>query len=303
LEFGLNRRLGKITAFGRYSLAWNRTDGEGIPANNYDLRSEWGRANNDRRHSVFVGGFVTLPKGFRLNTMINAFSGAPFNIITGFDDNGDGAINDRPLGIGRNASLPASLYSQLPDRLICVPGTSPSRVNGAFVCNPGGSPQVQLRDFLAKAYPNGVNPQGPGNFTVNAFLSKTIGFGRRSDNGNAQQIQNDPGFGGRGGRGGGGGGGRGGGPGGGPGGGGPRMMGGGLGGPGGPGGPGGMMMGGPGGGAEGSRYNITFTIGATNLFNRVNFGQYSGTLGSAFFGLPSSSAPARQLDFNVRFSF
>lgn len=61
--------------------------------------------------------------------------------------------------------------------------------------------------------------------------------------------------------------------------------------------------GGPGGGGEGSRYNVTFTIGVTNLLNRVNFGQYSGTLGSAFFGLPSSSGPARQIDFNVRFGF
>ena len=72
---------------------------------------------------------------------------------------------------------------------------------------------------------------------------------------------------------------------------------------GGPGGPGMVMMGGPGGGGEGSRFTLTFTIGAANLFNRVNFGQYSGTLGSAFFGLPSSSGPARQLDFNVRFGF
>jgi hypothetical protein len=64
-----------------------------------------------------------------------------------------------------------------------------------------------------------------------------------------------------------------------------------------------IMIGGPGGGGEGTRYNITFTVGVTNLLNRVNFGQYSGTLGSAFFGLPSNAGPARQLDFNVRFSF
>ena len=74
------------------------------------------------------------------------------------------------------------------------------------------------------------------------------------------------------------------------------------GGPGG-GGPGGViMMGGPGGG-EGSRYNITFSINVTNLLNHVNYGQFSGTLGTPFFGLPSSAAPARQMDFNVRFSF
>jgi hypothetical protein len=68
------------------------------------------------------------------------------------------------------------------------------------------------------------------------------------------------------------------------------------------------MIGGPGGpgpfgGAEGTRYNITFTLSVTNLLNRVNYGQFGGTLGTPFFGLSNSSAPARQMEFNVRFSF
>jgi hypothetical protein len=76
---------------------------------------------------------------------------------------------------------------------------------------------------------------------------------------------------------------------------------------------GGMVMRGPGGGGggpmmmgmgnEGSRYNVTVQLGITNLFNRVNYSQYSGTLGSAFFGLPSSSSAARQLEFSLRFGF
>ena len=63
-----------------------------------------------------------------------------------------------------------------------------------------------------------------------------------------------------------------------------------------------MMMG-FGGGSESSRYNLTLQVGINNLFNRVTYGQYSGTLGSSFFGIPSSAGPARQLDFNVRFNF
>ena len=58
-----------------------------------------------------------------------------------------------------------------------------------------------------------------------------------------------------------------------------------------------------GGGVEGARYTVTFTVGVTNLFNRVNFGQFGGVLGSSFFGRSSSAGPARQLDFNVRFGF
>ena len=63
-----------------------------------------------------------------------------------------------------------------------------------------------------------------------------------------------------------------------------------------------MMMGGF-GGAEGSRYSLTLQLRVTNVFNRVNYGNYSGTLGSAFFGIPSSASAARQLDMNVRFNF
>ncbi len=293
LEFGLNRRMGRVMAFGRYTIGWRNSDSGGIPADNYDLSSEWGRANGDRRHNGFVGGFLTLPKGFRLNTMINMSSGSPFNITTGFDDNRDGSTNDRPAGLNRNANLTPDFYSQpLFDRRICVPGTSASLVAGSIVCINSASvrsPQITLRQFLTDFYPGGVTAQGPGNFSVNAFLSKTIGFGKR--NGNGLQAQADRG--GRGGPGGGRGGGGGG-----------RGDGGGRGGGGGGGrGPGMVMIGGPGGGGEGSRYNVTFTIGFTNLLNRVNFGQYSGTLGSAFFGLPSSSGPARQIDFNVRFGF
>jgi hypothetical protein len=41
----------------------------------------------------------------------------------------------------------------------------------------------------------------------------------------------------------------------------------------------------------------------TNLLNHVNYSQYSGTLGTPFFGLPNGAAAARQMEFNVRFSF
>lgn len=294
LQFGFNRRVGRIMTFGNYSLSWIRSNAEGTPADNYNLALEWARANADSRHNFSTGGFVTLPKGFRLNTFINASSGRPFNITTGDDTNQDGSFTDRPLDangvpLRRNTDLSSSYYS-LPAfaRLICPAGS---------VCN-GGQGLVPLGDYLRQRYPDGVRAQGPGNFVVNAFLSKSFGFGKLNSSNQAQQG----GQGGGGGRGQGGGG-RGpggggmGGPGGGPGGG---MMRG-PGGPGGPGGGGGPMM--MGMGNEGSRYNVTLQLGVTNLFNRVNYSQYSGTLGSTFFGLPSSSSAARQLEFSVRFGF
>jgi hypothetical protein len=290
ITFGFNRRMGKLVAFGNYTLSWIKSNGEGVPADNYDLAREWGRSNADRRHTFFTGAFLTLPKGFRVNAFINASSGAPFNITTGFDANRDGSQNDRPLDaegrmIYRNSDLSPSLYSQPSfNRLICPAGQSCNFTEGPNQGQIDPSKLVPLKSFLEQNYPNGVKAQGPGAFSVNMFLSKTFGFGK-SSNQMAQGGQG--GQGGRGGMGGGmgrGGGGRG------PGGGGPMIMG------------GGGPMGGF-GGSEGSRFSLTLQVGVTNLFNRVNYGQYGGTLGTAFFGLPSNAGPARQFDFNVRFNF
>ncbi len=279
ITFGFRRQMGKLNAFGNYTLSHIKSNGEGTPANSYDLSSEWSRSNADRRHNFFTGAFMNLPHGFRINTFINASSGSPFNIVTGFDDNKDGTINDRPAGLRRNSDLTTNFYSL-------------ATFDRNFVANQscGGITKgtaTTLRNFLQSCYPNGVTAQGPGSFTVNLNLSKTIGFGKRKDS--AANGQGGGQGGGGGGRGGGGGGGGRGGGGGGGGFGGGGMMGGG--------GPGGF------GGAESSRYNVTFQFNINNLFNRVNFSQYGGTLGSSFFGIPSGAAGARQLDLSVRFNF
>ncbi len=281
-RFNVNRRMGRAMLFGGYTLSWVRSNGEGSPADNYDLTSEWGRSAGDRRHSVFSGNNFTLPWGMRVGAMIMASSGSPFNITTGADDNRDGQITDRPLGldgkpIQRNSDLSASLYGTAQfNRVICPPGQTCTGTTG----------RVNLGEWLKQTYPNGVRAQGPGNFNVSMDISKTFGFGTRKNNNNAQNQQG--GMGDAGGRGGGG---RGGGPGGGGG-----RGGGGFGGGGGP-----MMMGF--GGAESSRYSLTLQLRVTNVFNRVNFGNFSGTLGSAFFGIPSSASAARAMDLNVRFNF
>jgi carboxypeptidase family protein len=98
----------------------------------------------------------------------------------------------------------------------------------------------------------------------------------------------------------------GGGPGGGPvirGGGGPQGGGGGRGGPGGGGGGGGG--GGRGGGAAGNnqRFSMEVYAQAFNLFNRVNYGNFSGNLRSPFFGRPTSAAQARRVEVGMQFRF
>lgn len=275
-QFGLQRRMGqRFIVFGNYTLSWTKNDSDGsfsTPADNNNLASEWGRANSDRRHYAFIGGSITLPKGLRLMPNIIAGSGSPFNITLGQDLNRDTVFNDRPRGVNRNSDLPASLYSNITD--------------------------TRIRTFLETYYPSGVKAIGPGLFNVNLSLSKTFTFGKpkatSADATNGRGGGRGPGgggFGGGGGRGPGGGGF--GGPGGGPG-------GGGFGGPGGGGG-GPFIVGGP--GNETGRYSLTFTVQATNVINRVNYGQYIGSLSSSLFGRPVSASPARQLEMSIRFGF
>ena len=127
---------------------------------------------------------------------------------------------------------------------------------------------------------------GPAHATVNLRLTKTFGFGPK-----VSRPNNTPGGGGPGG--GGGGGSRGGG-----------------GGPRGPlfgGGPGGMSSGG-----TDRRYNVSFGVSARNVFNKVNFGNPSGILGSRFFDTPngvaqngpfSNGAAIRRIDLIATFNF
>jgi len=81
-----------------------------LPSNNFNLRADRGPAANDMRQ--LISGFISkrLPRGFALSTIFQATSALPYNITTGFDNNGDTVINDRPAGAGRNSARGASRW-------------------------------------------------------------------------------------------------------------------------------------------------------------------------------------------------
>jgi len=66
------------------------------------LRPERGPADLDRRHRFNLIGILALPNAFQTGLVLSVLSGSPFNITTGFDDNGDTVANDRPAGVTRN---------------------------------------------------------------------------------------------------------------------------------------------------------------------------------------------------------
>ena len=282
-------RNASLTAYYVFAKAKSDTDGSGsIPANPYDLTTEYGRASSDIRHRFVMTGNFRAPWGISLNPFIIVQSGRPFNITLGRDINGDTLNTERPVLAGSAANCS-------------------DFVN--FKCTPYGNFKLTLSPGDVMIPRNFA--EGPGSTTVNLRISKTFGFGKEGGSSNANNSQQN--------RGGGdqnqnqrnntmmGGGMAGRGPGG-PGGGGPRG-GGGFGG-------GGFGGGGFGGGGNaGSRYNLTLSMNFNNILNHVNLANPVGNLGSLLFGTSTSTlggfggfggvntAYNRRIDVQVRFSF
>jgi carboxypeptidase family protein len=120
LTVSLNRRF-KRWAGARLSYTFSKAiDNTGnafffTPQDNFNLRDERGRSDNDQRHVLAVSGVLAAPEaaggglwrrviaGVQLSSIFRYGSALPFNIVTGDDRNLDTNINDRPSGVGRNA--------------------------------------------------------------------------------------------------------------------------------------------------------------------------------------------------------
>ncbi len=74
-----------------------------FPANSYDLSGEWARAEFDQRHRFNLLATVNPGKFFNLGIALALYSGVPYSITTGRDDNHDGLANDRPAGAARDS--------------------------------------------------------------------------------------------------------------------------------------------------------------------------------------------------------
>jgi outer membrane receptor for ferrienterochelin and colicin len=152
MDIGLNVMMParRINMFLNYTLAKAESDGNGatsLPASN-TLATEWGPSGNDIRHRLFAMFNAPLPKNFRTSVNIRYQSAPPFTITTGLDDNGDGVINDRPAGVGRNTVRGDSSFNADlrlgwtkafgPPRQPTGPGGGGPRIIGGGPGGPGG---------------------------------------------------------------------------------------------------------------------------------------------------------------------
>ena len=123
MNITLNGRVAHVKTIARYTLSKVTDDGSSafsLPADNYDLARELGRAEFDRRHRFSLMGVREWQDGaWHLAPVLVVTSGAPYDITTGFDDNGDTVANDRPVGVGRNTGRGPS-FAQLDLRVTRV---------------------------------------------------------------------------------------------------------------------------------------------------------------------------------------
>jgi hypothetical protein len=247
-----NVRVGPaLSLFGVYTLSFANTNASGgaFPMNQYNLAESYGAAPWATRNRFFVGGAVGMPYGFSFSPFMVVSSGRPYNITLGQDLNGDSIYNDRPAFA--TTLCPTCVQTGL----------------GIFNVNPVSGEQLVPVNYLF----------GPGQFSMNARLSKTFAFGKEVGGGGGGGFHgHGRGRGGLGGRGLSGGGG------------GPRF-----------------------GSSSDRRYQLELGVMTHNVFNKVNLGTPIGNITSPLFGQSNSLAGGffnnqsanRSINLFLRFRF
>jgi hypothetical protein len=105
------------------------------------------------------------PWGFDFTPLVVARSGAPFNITTGFDSNGDSLFTERPA-FATDLTRPSVVQTRL----------------GALDLDPTPEQKIVPRNF----------GRGPRFFAVNLQVGKTFGFGREPRAGASPASQRRP---------------------------------------------------------------------------------------------------------------
>jgi hypothetical protein len=171
----------KLSVMGFYAFGYANSDTAGPssnPSNSFRLTDDYGRASFDVRHRIFLSGTASLTHNIRISPFVIAHSGAPFNITTGSDLNGDSFFTDRPA-FASSCSAAGAVSTQY----------------GCFNVAPAASD---------KRIPINYG-KGPANLSVNLRISKTFGFGEdmKKPSASAPDQGGGPRGGGRGGPGGG----------------------------------------------------------------------------------------------------
>lgn len=161
LVASLNINWRRVMLFGFYALSSGQDNNEGLPADPYNLRAEWGPSTyGDIRHRAVFGATLSLPWGFTMSPFLAANSGTPYNITTGLDPADTGFPAARPEWIGAPGCRGAACFDLTP---------------------PPGAPLIP-RNF-------GI---GPGAINLAVRVSRTWAFGPEGTSGIADAAAPGP---------------------------------------------------------------------------------------------------------------
>ncbi len=82
-----------------------------LPSDSTNPDADWGPAAQDVRHRIFFNFNAPIARGVRMGFNMQGASALPYNVITGFDDNGDTVFNDRAPGVTRNSARGAMQWT------------------------------------------------------------------------------------------------------------------------------------------------------------------------------------------------
>jgi hypothetical protein len=99
----------------QYTLSRTDNNTNGVawfPANDYDSRGEWARADFDQRHKFDALGTLKFGDVTRLGVAVSLYSGKPYTLLAGEDLFNNGRGSARPAGVPRNG-LEAAGYADV----------------------------------------------------------------------------------------------------------------------------------------------------------------------------------------------
>jgi hypothetical protein len=162
LIFSPNVSYKKLFLFGFYALSYGQDDNEGMPANPYNLRAEWGPSTYaDVRQRAVIGTSVPLPWQLSISPFLIMSSGTPYNITTGIDSLDEGVAAERP-----------SLAPNVTAASCTGTGFKYEAGYGCFNLNPAPGTAIGRN--------TGV---GPANETLMLRLARTWAFGAKGETG------------------------------------------------------------------------------------------------------------------------
>lgn len=88
----------------RYHRGYNNSDGAFSVPPTGSLADQWAPASGDTIHRLRGSVSTQALRNLNAQISLDANSGSPYTITTGFDDNGDSIFNDRPLLTPRNSA-------------------------------------------------------------------------------------------------------------------------------------------------------------------------------------------------------